>query len=83
MALRLRIPHMVCQLLMMQSTSNRMMSLNMKLFEVRDQCIHVCIVCVCVCVCGGHNYYDYPSDTHVDAVLYETIDPITKTAAKV
>ncbi len=32
---------------------------------------------MCVCVC--HNY----SDTHVDAVLYETIDPITKTALKV
>ncbi len=43
------------------------------------QCIHVCINCVCVC----HSYYGYSSDTHVDAVLYETIDPITKTAVKV
>ncbi len=88
------IPHMVClldKLLMMQSTSNQMMSQNMKLFEVISQlisahmsalritlcvCVRVCACGVCVCVvCVGHNYYGYPSDTRVDAVLYETIDP--------
>ncbi len=29
-------------------------------------------VCVCVCVC---TYYGYPSEIHVDEVIYETIDP--------
>ena len=27
---------------------------------------------VCVCVC---TYYGYPSEIHVDEVIYETIDP--------
>ncbi len=55
---------MVCllyKLLMMQATSNQMMSTHMKMFEVKVHDItlfmHVCItyhtvrVCVCACVC--------------------------------
>ena len=31
-------------------------------------------VCVCVHVCVDHHDYGYPSDIHVDEVVYETID---------